>query len=220
MSAALHGAVELLERALGYTRVTLGDVRPDLHPDVLGRPTPCAAWRLDRLLSHMEDALDAFTEAAAGLVVVDTPPPVTGRVETLRDKACALLGAWARAADEADRAPGTANGVVRVGDAALVGPVLVATAALEVAVHGWDVGQATGARVPLPVDLAAGLLPVAERLVTGSDRGHRFGPRRPVAADAPADVRLLAFLGREPTGPAETIGKDPGNPGTARGVAS
>ena len=80
VSADLNGAVELLERSLAYTRVALADVRPDL----LGRPTPCAGWSLGHLLAHMEDALDAFTEAAAGRVAVDPVPQTSSRVEALR----------------------------------------------------------------------------------------------------------------------------------------
>ena len=82
MSGALDGAVELLDRSLAYTRVALADVRPEL----IGRPTPCAGWDLGRLLAHMEDALDAFTEAAAGRVEVAPLPPLESRVDALREK--------------------------------------------------------------------------------------------------------------------------------------
>ena len=223
---ALAGAVELLERALGYTRLTLADVRPEL----LAVPTPCTAWDLGRLLVHMEDALDAFTEAASGCVLVDASAPARTAavppVTVLRDKACALLGVWARAADEADRggagpgAPagsGDVPGCVSVGGAGLASPLLVVTAALEVTVHGWDVGQATGARRRIPPDLARGLLEVARHVVDPAERGHRFAAARPAAVDADHDVRLLALLGREVTGPPRS---NRAKPGTPPGLAS
>ena len=222
MSAALEGAVELLERSLGYTRVALADVRP-AH---LARPTPCAGWTLERLLAHMEDALDAFTEAAAGRVQVEAVPQTASRVDALREKACALLGVWT-----ARRPP-----EVHVGDLGLDAPLLVATAALEVTLHGWDVAQVTGRRTPIPAELAEGLLGVAEAVIDPRDRGPRFAPPRAVAVDAPADVRLLAWVGRAPgPGPARPFGHPdappngqrteppPGNrgePGTRRGLAS
>jgi hypothetical protein len=78
----------------------------------------------------------------------------------------------------------------------LMSRLLVATAALEVTVHGWDVGQATGLAARVPERLAAELLPVATWLVRPDDRGVRFVAPRRVAADAPYDVALLAFLGR------------------------
>ena len=186
MTTTLGGSVELLERALGYTRTRLAGVRDDLLP----RRTPCAGWTLGELLAHMEDALDAFTEASGGAVGLHGGSGGEGRVAAIQDKACALLGAWG----------GPAPGDVVVGDATggldLGGGLLVATAALEVTVHGWDVGQATGERAALPPTLAHDLLPVAQLVVAPSDRGSRFAGPRPVADDAPDDVRLLAFLGR------------------------
>jgi uncharacterized protein (TIGR03086 family) len=184
VSAGLDAAVELLDRSLAYTRIMLADVRADQ----LDRPTPCAGWTLGRLLTHMEDALDAFTEAAAGRVEVDPVPPTSTRVEALREKACALLGAWSAARPAPDR--------VAIGDLGLDAPLLVATAALEITVHGWDVGQATGRRTPVPDDLARGLLPVAEQVIDPGDRGSRFASPRPTTAGAGADERLLAWTGR------------------------
>ena len=73
----LDGAVGSSDRVLGYTRVALADVTDD----VLARPTPCSEWTLGELLAQMEDALDAFIEAAAGVVrgVRDGPVGKWGR---------------------------------------------------------------------------------------------------------------------------------------------
>ncbi len=202
MSPALEGAVELLERSLSYTRVVLADV----GPHNLDAPTPCAGWDLRRLLAHMDDALDAFTEAAAGRVEVAAVPASRDRVESLRDKACALLGAWTEARPAA----------VAIGDRELDGPVLVATAALEITVHGWDVAQATGRCTPVPADLARGLLAVAERVVGPADRGSRFGAPLPAAPSTVPSDMLLAFLGRR-TGP---VGWNRSDPPSRRGIAS
>lgn len=178
--------MELLDRALGYARARLAGVRPDQ----LGRPTPCEAWTLADLLAHLEDGLDAFTEAAGGVVEVRGGSRAAGRVPAIQDKACALLGAWSR--------PVPGDVVIEAAAARfdLRTPLLVAAAALEVSVHGWDVGQSTGDPAPLPAGLAQDLLPVAYRLVRPSDRGVRFAAARPARAVAPYDQRLLAFLGR------------------------
>jgi uncharacterized protein (TIGR03086 family) len=178
----LAAALELLGRALAYTRVQLSAV----GPGDLGRPTPCRAWDLGELLAHMEDALDAFTEAASGSVALVPTGPATPRTEQLRRKACALQAAWTH----------RASGAVDVAGAALPDDVLVAAAALEIAVHGWDVSRALGPGAPLPEPLARDLLPVARRLVGPEDRVTRFGPAVPVATGAPASRRLLAHLGR------------------------
>ena len=186
MTATLGGSVELLERALGYTRARLARVDDDL----LDRPTPCEGWSLGDLLAHMEDALDAFTEAAGGEVVVHAGARAEGRVAAIQQKACALLGAWG------GPSPGDVVIATDGGGLDLMSSVLVSTAALEVTVHGWDVGRATGEDAAIPAELARDLLPVAERVVRPGDRGVRFAAPRPTAAASTYDVRLLAHLGR------------------------
>jgi len=179
-------AVELLERAIGYTRGTLVTITPQL----LDRPTPCSEWRLRHLLDHMGDSLDAFTEASGGLVPVTVVPRRGTPVDVLKEKACALLGAWSSPAAE----------VIWLGDARIDAGLLLRAGALEIVLHGWDVGQATGAGAALPEGLAAELLPVAEELVTDADRRVRFGPELP-PADSTAGSRILAFSGRQPLQP-------------------
>jgi uncharacterized protein (TIGR03086 family) len=182
VTTALAGAVELLERSLGYTRVILAGV-PGADLD---RRTPCRDWNLGQLLAHMDDGLDAFTEAAGGAVAVPARGWSPLRVERLQEKACALLGAWS----------GPAPAGVDVGGAELGSDLLVATAALEITVHGWDVGQALGSAPRIPNELAEQLLPVARQVVDDADRGVRFSPPHTLLALVPADQRLLAFLGR------------------------
>ena len=189
MTATLGGSVELLERALGYTRARLARVDDGL----LCRPTPCEGWTLGDRLAHMEDALDAFTEAAGGAVEVHGGARADGRVAAIQHTACALLGAWG------GPSPGDVVIATAGGGLDLMSSVLVSTAALEVTVHGWDVGRATGERVAIPAALACDLLPVAERVVRPEDRGVRFAAPVRVDPDAAPDVRLLAHLGRTPT---------------------
>jgi uncharacterized protein (TIGR03086 family) len=181
VTTALAGAVELLERSLGYTRVALAGVTDDR----LGAPTPCRDWTLRDLLAHMEDSLDAFSEGAGGAVGL-TRTGSAPQIVVLQQKACALLGLWS----------GRAPADTRVGGIGLATDVLVATAALEITVHGWDVAQATGHGSPIPEGLARDLIPVAHRTVDDTDRGIRFAPALPEPAGATADVRLRAFLGR------------------------
>lgn len=182
MTPALASSVELLERSLSYTRARLAEVDGAL----LDRPTPCARWRLADLLVHMDDSLDAFTEAAGGAVQAPTRQAYDAPTRSIQAKACALLGAWS----------GPSPGDVVVGDLDLTSGLLVATAALEITVHGWDVGQATGTPEPIPAGLAEELLPVAHATVAADDRGTRFADALGVPTGAGAGERLLAFLGR------------------------
>lgn len=206
---ALDQAVELLDRALSYTRVALSEV----SDADLSRRTPCAGWDLGQLLAHMEDALDAFAEGAHGSVALHDRVPATVRVANLQRKACALLEAWSGEAPEQ----------VTIGVHSLDTPVVVLAAALEITVHGWDVGQAVGGDRRIPDALAQRLLPVAEALVAEGDRGDLFGTPRPVPSDATDEARLLGFLGRNGRVHARVTGPEgqiPPNRGTGGAAAS
>lgn len=178
--------LDLLQRALDYTRGALATVtRADVD-----RATPCAGWTLADLLAHMEDALDAFAEAADGAVGLRSaaPAPVELRVRSLQAKACGLLAAWTAATTAA----------VDVGGHPVPVDAVARIAALEIAVHGWDVGTTTGRGTPLPEPLAAALLPTALRIALEGD--DRFAPPVPVAIDEPAGRHVLALLGRRTAG--------------------
>lgn len=183
--------VELLERAIGYTRGTLTLVTADR----MSAPTPCEGWDLRTLLVHMEDSLVSLHEAGSvRRVRVDVPPAVsTDVVAAIRWRACQLLAEWSASWSAA----GTLRGKdVLVDDRPITPSVLTSAGALEVAVHGWDVAVACDRPRPLPDALAADLLRVAPLLVRPEDRGTRFGPALPRPVDASPGERLLAFLGR------------------------
>jgi hypothetical protein len=136
----------------------------------------------------MDDGLDAFLEAAGGAVRLPAEPHggPGADLELLEQKACHLLGVWS-----ADTPP-----FVLVGDRVVPSSLLVSAAALEITVHGWDVGRATGAGHDLPDELARALMPVAHAVVTPEDRPGRFAAPRLTSPDAASSEVLLGFLGR------------------------
>ena len=187
----VEAGTELLERAVSYTRASLSMVTAA----DLGRSTPGREWRLGELLRHMDDSLQALHEAGATGQVRLRPglDPAVGEpglsvVESLRRRACALLGAWSLLHAEAQ---------VVVSGRVLPASLVALTGALEVAVHGWDVARACGVDRPLPDELARSLLAAAPALISAEDRGQRFAPAVPVAAWASASSRLLAHTGRQ-----------------------
>jgi len=184
---ALAGGVGLLERAINYT---LGALHAVTGAE-LGAPTPCRSWDLHALLAHLDGSLAALHEAATlGRVclAVPEPRPPADPVAAVRDRACLLLGEWT----------GTRREDAEVGDAALTTAVLATAGAVEVAVHGWDVARSLGRDHPLPPPLAQELLALSPYLVSEADRPVRFAAPIAVPARAPADERLLGFLGRRP----------------------
>ena len=72
---------------------------------------------------------------------------------------------------------------------------LLEAAALEIAVHGWDLSRVTAPSRKLPAVLAAALLPVALRRVGPGDRPTWFGPIVHGSRRDPAAI-LLNHLGR------------------------
>jgi uncharacterized protein (TIGR03086 family) len=178
--------LELLERALSWTRLVLVDVRDDLAR----APTPCTGWNLLDLLRHMVDSMSALAEGATGSVALTTTPVDRSAgpealAETLRDLGCALLGAWVHAGADP----------VALGARPLGRGVVTEVGALEVAVHGWDVARSCRSTADLPPMLAAGLLPVAARRIGPGDRPGSFGPMLEPAGSDPVSL-LLAHLGR------------------------
>jgi uncharacterized protein (TIGR03086 family) len=117
---------------------------------------------------------------------------VAGGVDALvgvRQAACGVVGAWTNL---------VRRGPVAVGDYAMTAAVVAAVGAVEVAVHGWDVARSCGVSRPMPVSLAEELLDLAMLFVTAPDRPGRFAVPVKVPPGAPAQDRLLGFLGRPP----------------------
>lgn len=204
MSAQLDRAVGLLEASLSGTREVLGRVGArDLR-----RATPCAGWDLAALVRHMDESLAAYLEASHGhLRLAPLPAPAAAPggapVASVRARACTLLGAWSLAAEQ------DLDGVVLDGPvleaAGLPADLLVSTAALEVAVHGWDVARSLddpGCPTVLTEALATALLPVARCTVAAGRGSGHFAPAVATPPRAGAPTVLLGLLGRTPPRPA------------------
>jgi uncharacterized protein (TIGR03086 family) len=180
-------AVAVLDRAVVYAHACLQRARTSS----LDLPTPCAGWRLGSLLMHMEDSLIAIGEAAdlGRVTVTDEPSAALPDllVDRLEQRACGTTAAWHRRLTSAP---------VSVGDLLLGRDTLVFVGALEIAVHGWDVAQATGERLPVPDLLATRLYDVALAVVTEDTRVRRFAEPLATPPRASASDRLLAHLGR------------------------
>jgi len=165
------------------------------------RPTPCTEWTVSQVLQHA--ALDQWVWAAvlAGTALPPDNPfapsgdlgadPVAYTGRALAESAPAWAGVGAGAGPVPTPLP--------QGDMA---PTLAAgAAALDAAIHAWDIAVATGQGSPLTAALARSLRPVAEAVVeplrafgayaAPLDAGSRPGPAGEAAA-------LLCYLGRRP----------------------
>jgi uncharacterized protein (TIGR03086 family) len=189
------GAIALLGGAIRYT---LG-VCAQVAQDELSRPTPCPDWDLAALLAHLALSM-ADLESGLRTGSVDPWAPDSAEraqpadpAEVVRDQAANLLFAC-YAHHGGDR-------FVQVGGVPLTAGIVAATAAMEIAVHGWDVAVARGASGEIPPGLAGRLLRLGPLLVVS--RSGLFAPAVEVPSGAGPSDRLVAYLGRDPlTGPA------------------
>ena len=181
----------LLEPSISYALGAVLAVTPELLP----RPTPCRGWDLRMLLRHASESLAAIGEGIeTGRVGLD-PATEDGDLaadpaQAFRDRAIQLLDNWT--------SPGHQRQVIEIAGCPLAASVMAAAAALEVAVHGWDISRACGQRQPIPHALATSLLVIAPVLVPRAGRHPLFTAPVTVPATAGPSDRLAAYLGRAP----------------------
>lgn len=189
--AWLAEGARLLEPSISYALRAVAAVTPEL----LSRPTPCQQWDLRMLLRHASESLAAIAEGIETGCVGPDPAAEGGDLaadptRAFRDRAGRLLDAWT--------SPGHQHQVIEIAGCPLAASVMVGGAALEVAVHGWDISWACGQRQPIPRTLATGLLTIAPLLVPPATRHRLFAAPVTVPATAGPSDQLAAFLGRAP----------------------
>jgi uncharacterized protein (TIGR03086 family) len=85
------------------------------------------------------------------------------------------------------------------GYGAIPAPITMGMHAVDYLAHGWDVAKTIGADSTLDSELCERGLRIAQRWPESSFRsGDPFGAHVPVPETAPADQRLMAYLGRDP----------------------
>ncbi|MER8010571.1 TIGR03086 family metal-binding protein [Streptomyces sp. NPDC094149] len=183
---------EVLTRAHSY----LGDVVAAVPESAWGAPTPCTEWTVRQVLNHARIDQQGYGLALTGgrpdsdpfhpADVLDGDPAAElGKVLSQVAEAYAALPA------DAEQVP-TPLGPLSPRLAA-------AAAAMDAAVHAWDIAVATGQDRPLDVELAEGIWPAADRLVDHlRDSYQVFAPARRLPYGHNRAETLLAFLGRDP----------------------
>jgi uncharacterized protein (TIGR03086 family) len=188
------GIVELLEQGFGWTGERLARV----GPGDLDAPTPCEGWRLRELVNHMLASLGRLAAAAAGEVA----PPAAfdsqaqARVDRMGDDCGrAAFAAVRERALAVWQAPGVMERTCVLPLGSVPGSMAARVNLVEVVVHGWDVGQATGERPVIPDRLAGPILDFSRQAVAPR-RGIAFGPD--LGLGEALGERAVAFLGRTP----------------------
>lgn len=167
--------------------LTTGDLR---------RATPCAEWDVAQVLQHAAGDQRAYAYfltgsdgptgdpfAPDGVLVV---PPL----ELVGPAIDATARAYAGVDPEGTAPTPLPQGVLPARTAA-------GAAALDAAVHAWDLAVAAGLPSPLDDELAALILPTARALVEPLRQWGAYAAELPVGHDGPAG-ELLRYLGRDP----------------------
>ena len=159
-------------------------------------PTPCSDWTVAQVLQHATGDQQAYAALLGeGDFPAYDPFSPTGILET---SALELLDAPLAAARVAFSRVDAADPAVPVPlpQGRLAAPVAVGAAALDAAVHAWDMAVATGQPSPLDAALAEQLYAVALEIVEPL-RGFAYAAALPGVGSDGVD-RLLRYLGRDP----------------------
>jgi uncharacterized protein (TIGR03086 family) len=165
------------------------------------RPTPCAEWNASQVLQHA--ALDQQVWAA---IVAGAPQPAEnpftpsgqlgGSPLAYLDRALAeSAAAWTSLRPDGEPVP------TPLPQGEMTPARAAGAAALDAAIHAWDIAVATGQGSPLSAALARSLQPVAEGIVEPLRAFGAYGPALEVS-DGPGQAGdaavLLCYLGRRP----------------------
>jgi uncharacterized protein (TIGR03086 family) len=152
-------------------------------------PAPCEGWTARDVVRHLVVWLPAFLKHGAGVELAAGPDIETdplGAWTSMSDQVQALLDDPASKEISYTGPPGTHP----------LDHAIAMFFTSDVFLHSWDLARATGQDETLDPErcaaMLAGMEPIDEILRTS---GH-YGPRQPVADDASAQAKLLAFIGR------------------------
>jgi uncharacterized protein (TIGR03086 family) len=161
-------------------------------PQAWDNPAPCDGWVARDVVRHLVEWLPAFLKSGADVELPQGPPVDDDPV-----------AAWLVHADGVQALLDDPKTSLRVLTNPHFGEVPLDEAVArfyttDVFLHTWDLARATGQDERLDpqrcAQLLEGMLPMDEVLRTSG----QYGPRVEVAADADAQTRLLAFIGRRP----------------------
>lgn len=159
--------------------------------------TPCSEWDVRTLVHHLLYEQYWVPSLFEGLELEQVGDRFEG--DLMGDDASEWPGLLASSIEQAHAAvaqPGALDRTVHLSFGDASGREYATELIADLAIHGWDLAQATGQDDTLDPGAVALLLPWTEanaELLTGSGM---FGVRIDAAPGAPDDVRLLGLLGR------------------------
>jgi uncharacterized protein (TIGR03086 family) len=184
--------LELLQRVVVETTRVVDNV----SDTEMGNASPCEGWSVRDVVNHITGGATMF---ALSVEQGKVPDDVVGRLMGGDNVGDDPKGAWVVASKHALAAfetPGAMEKTVTLPFGEMPGSVALSIAVFDVLTHAVDIASSTGQSVE-DVDLVETALAMGHQMVTAEMRQPGvFDAEQPVAADAPAETRLLAFAGR------------------------
>jgi uncharacterized protein (TIGR03086 family) len=174
---------DMLEQYRSASAWTLSKVEEAVGK--LDAVTPCDEWDVRTLMNHMLQTQRYFVGSARG---DDVAPPSGQPPQLLSDDPASD---FAKAQSETLSTFGE-DGVIEK-----TGPAL-GIAFADALLHGWDLAKATGQDATMPEGLPEAAYSMIHGRFTDDQRTGIFKPEVPVAPDASAQDKLLAYTGRNP----------------------
>jgi uncharacterized protein (TIGR03086 family) len=156
--------------------------------------TPCGDWDARALVNHLVSGNRWAAELAAGHTIEEVGSRFDG--DLLSDDPAAAYAGSAAAAAAVFRRSGALDAPCAVSYGPVPGSVYAGHRFLDVLVHGWDLAVATGQDYTLDPELMEACRQVVEPQLEAFRGVGALGPEVAVPADAGAQTRFLALLGR------------------------
>jgi uncharacterized protein (TIGR03086 family) len=156
--------------------------------------TPCAGWDARALVGHLVSGNLWAAELAVGETIEGVGTRLDG--DLLGGDPAAAYEKSAAAAAAVFRRPGALDAPCAVSYGPVPGSVYAGHRFLDVLVHGWDLAVATGQDYALDPDLIQACRQIIEPQLEAFRSVGALGPEVAVPADASAQTRFLALLGR------------------------
>ncbi|MCF2525852.1 TIGR03086 family metal-binding protein [Yinghuangia soli] len=183
---------KLLADAHSYLRTAVAGVAPDAWGD----PTPCTEWTVRQVLNHArldQQALVMQIDPAS----TPTSDPFSPEDALAADHVAELDAVFAAATAAWESGRDAESVPTPMGP--MPANLGTAAAALDAAIHAWDIAVATGQDLPLSDELAVGLEEISARIVEFIRQSFgKYGPVVEVPDNASPAEKLLAFTGRDP----------------------
>jgi uncharacterized protein (TIGR03086 family) len=159
--------------------------------------TPCSEWDVRTLIHHLLYEQRWVPPVFEGLTIEQVGDRFDG--DLMGDDASAWPGLLAASMEEAHAVvaqPGALQRTVHLSFGDVTGQEYVVQLTADLAIHAWDLAQATGQDDALDPDTVALLLRWTEANADLVEGSGMFGTRIEAGPGAPDDVRLLGLLGR------------------------